>query len=293
MSVQVDVQKIPMMWINLNRQKRRRARMEWAIQNGGWNAHRVKAVDTNDSNQNFLPIANFLKGGSSLPGIYRNDEAEPKRCTSRAELACLASWKRLIINAKKITSPSGWFLLMEDDLGASLAKPEAWAHSLTELIEFCPSRTLAVQLAPTNASLKQDLAAIWTQSRGRCLAISKENVRSHGNGAVLLHQRALDFLDDPLLSLCNTWKKNWHPLFHPWKIRPVADKWLYGALPPGSCQVATYPHFCLEAEDSGLHPEHVEAFHLPSRLMTMRIWNQDQRQDLVDAQKIWDSITGY
>ena len=40
-------------------------------------AQRVKAVDTNDSNELF-PIANFLKSGSRLPGIYRNDELNPK-----------------------------------------------------------------------------------------------------------------------------------------------------------------------------------------------------------------------
>ena len=83
---------------------------------------------------------------------------------------------------------------------------------------------------------------------------------------------------------------NWHPLVHPWRIRPVADKWIYGALPKGSCQVATYPHFCLEAEDSDLHSEHVELFHKPSREITLKIWKDDQRDILLNAQKAWDNV---
>ena len=33
----------------------------------------------------------------------------------------------------------------------------------------------------------------------------------------------------------------------------------YTAHCPGSCQVATYPHFCLEAEDL-LHVKHVQSY---------------------------------
>ena len=286
----LDTEQIPLLWINLNRAKKRCARMDWALQQGGWEAQRLNAIDATDRRQRLLPLPNLFHAGAQLPGLYLSEEAQPKRLTTRAELACLASWKRALVQAKKMDSPSGWVLLMEDDLGASLAAPEAWAHSLVDLIEFCPEQTLAIQLAPISATVRQQLAVKWQKSQGRCLAVSKETVRSHGNGAVLLNQRALNLLIDPLLWLSNSWKNNWHPLMHPWRIRPVADKWIYGALPPGSCQVATYPHFCLEAEDSALHLEHVNAYHKPSRDITLCIWKRDNRQKLLECQQSWDKI---
>ena len=285
-----DNEQIPLLWINLNRSTKRRARMEWALKNGGWKSHRFIAIDAEDKNQHFLALPNLLKGGTRLPGLYRIDEAKKRRLTSRSELACLASWKHLLLSAEKVTTPSDWLLLMEDDLGASLAKPEAWAHSLLELIEYCPRQTLAIQLAPISATVRHQLAADWQKSQGKCLAVAKEGVRSHGNGAILIHKRALNLLIDPLLLISNFCKKNWHTMLHPWRIRPVADKWFYGTLPPGSCQVATYPHFCLDAEDSTLHDEHVEAFHKPSRNITMNIWRDHNRMRLIEAQQTWDSI---
>jgi hypothetical protein len=286
-----DPQQIPLLWINLNRAPQRRARMEWAIQQGGWMAHRLEAVDARDRRQRLLALPNLLKGGTELPGLIRSQEAEPQRRTSRAELACLASWKRLLVAATCVTSASGWLLLMEDDLGASLAAPQAWAHPLQELIEHCPSQTLAIQLAPISASARLQLAALWQQSKGRCLCVAKEMIRSHGNGAVLVHQQALPLLIDPWLTFSARHMDRWHLLLHPWRIRPVADKWLYGALPPGSCQVATYPHFCLEAQDSSLHQDHVQAFHQPSRDVTLQIWQEDHRDQLIAAQRQWDLIT--
>ena len=100
-------------------------------------------------------------------------------------------------------------------------------------------------------------------------------------------------LIDPLIRLAKFLSSNWHPLVHPLKIRAVADKWIYGALPAGSCQVATYPHFCLEAEDSALHNEHVQAFHKPSRDTTIKIWHRDKRLRLLEALESWDQIRGY
>jgi len=287
----MDPQHIPLLWINLNRATRRRARMEWALDRGGWRAHRLTAVDADDSHQRLIPLPNPLQAGTPLPGLYRREEEQPQRRTSRAELACLASWKRLLLKATKINSPSGWLLMMEDDLGASLAAPEAWAHSLPDLIESCPSPTLAIQLAPINSQVREQLAAQWHHTQGQCLSVAKETVRSHGNGAVLLHQRALPRLIDPLLRFSASRTSHWHPLVHPWRIRPVADKWIYGALPPGRCRVATYPHFCLEAQDSSLHHEHVQAFHQPSRDITLAIWRRDQRDGLLEAQQAWDQIT--
>ena len=262
--------------------------MLWAIERGGWNSHRLNAIDCNNKEQHLFSVPNLLKRGTRLPGIYRTDEVNPKRVTSRAELACLASWKQSLIQIREIRSPSGWHLLMEDDVGASLAAPEDWAHSLLELIDFCPNRTLAIQLAPISAFA--DSLQRSGISNGRYLAVAKEKIRSHGNGAVLLNQWALKLLIDPFLRLSSTYASHWHPLVHPWCIRPVADKWIYGSLPPGTCQVATYPHFCLEASSSTLHEDHINEFHKPSREITIEIWKEDQRNKLIQAQQTWENF---
>ena len=156
-----DAEQIPLLWINLRRANRRRARMDWALKQGEWNAHRLNAIDAEDRHEHFWPISNFLKAGTRIPGIYINDETEPKRITSRAELACLASWKHALMKAKQIKSRSGWVLIMEDDLGASLAEPNAWRHSLIELIKYCPMHTLVIQLAPISATVRSQLAQKW------------------------------------------------------------------------------------------------------------------------------------
>lgn len=286
-----DQGRIPLLWINLDRACRRRERMAWAIRQGGWQAERLPAVDARDPRQRLLPWPNPWRAGTALPGLRRQQEPQPWRRTSRAELACLASWKRLILRAAATPSPSGWWLLMEDDLGACLAAADGWAHSLSDLIESCPPRTLAIQLAPISGTVRQDLHQRWLASGGRCLSWPKEEVRSHGNGAVLLHRLAIPLLVGPLERLCAQRAACWHPLSHPWQIRPVADKWLYGALPAGSCRVATYPHFCLEAADSSLHHQHVEAYHRPSREITLDLWQHDERLKLLAAQRQWDSIS--
>lgn len=265
--------------------------MLWAISQGGWQASRLSAVNAKNPKNRFLPLANPLHKGTDLPGLLRSQEAVAKRRTSRAELACLASWKRLLLLAEATATKSGWLLLMEDDVGASLASPQAWAHSLLDLISSCPSQTLAIQLAPINANVRRQLAERWKGSQGRCLSVAKEDIRSHGNGAVLIHQKALPLLLDPLLKLCTKHASQWHPLTHPWSIRPVADKWLYGALPARTCRVATYPHFCLEGEDSSLHQQHVNDYHRPSREITLEIWRNDHRQELLAAQETWDMIS--
>ena len=285
-----DAQRIPLLWINLDRAPQRHARMAWAIRQGGWQAQRLAAVDGLDRHQRLLPWPNPLRAGTPLPGLRRLQEPQPWRRSSRAELACLASWKRLLLLAAATPSPSGWLLLMEDDLGACLADPAGWAHALSELIASCPPHTLAIQLAPISASVRQELHQRWRSSGGRCLCWPKEDVRSHGNGAVLLHRRAIPQLVGPLEQLCAQRAAQWHPLSHPWQIRPVADKWLYAALPAGSCQVATYPHFCLEAADSSLHQEHVAAYHRPSREITLELWRRDGRHHLLAAQRQWDCI---
>ena len=138
--------------------------------------------------------------------------------------------------------------------------------------------------------MRQELYKEWRESNGKCLAISKERVRSHGNGAVLLHKKAVEQLIDPLLKISQRYLRNVHPLFHPWRIRPVADKWIYGALPRGTCRVATYQQFCLDATESSLHQEHVNDFHIPSRNITLDIWKRDNMEELLAAQQIWEQI---
>ena len=290
MSCSVDPELIPILWINLDRAHLRRTRMEWALHTGGWCAHRLTAVDSSNQNQLLLPIPSLYPPPTKFPGIYRVDEEYPSRRTSRAELACLASWKRLLVFASHVYAPLGWYLLMEDDLGSCLSVPCAWSHSLVDLIDKSPSNTLAIQLAPVSASARTTLHQIWSNSDGNCLCIPKESVRSHGNGAILLHQSAFKYLIDYLLIFCSSFLPNIHPLFHPLHVRPVADKWIYAALPPGSCQVSTYPHFCLDATDSSLHADHVNSYHKPSRELTLDLWGRDERHLLLDAQSKWDNI---
>ena len=107
MTACLDAEQIPLLWINLNRAKKRRARMDWALQQGGWKAHRLNAIDATDRRQHLLPLPNLFQAGTPLPGLYLSEEAQPKRITRRAELACLASWKRALVHAKQINSPSG------------------------------------------------------------------------------------------------------------------------------------------------------------------------------------------
>jgi len=289
-SSSVDPELIPILWINLNSAHLRRARMEWALQTGGWHSHRFTAVDSSNHNQLFFPIPSFFRRGTKYPGIYRSDEKYPSRRTTRAELACLASWKRLLVLASRVHAPIGWYLLMEDDLGSCLSVPHAWSYSLVDLIDKSPSSTLAIQLAPVSASARKNLYQIWSLSDGHCLSVPKEGIRSHGNGAILLHHTAFKFLIDHFLILCSSVLPNFHPLFYPFRVRPVADKWIYAALPPGSCQVSTYPHFCLDAEDSSLHSDHVHLFHRPSRDLTLDLWRQDERYPLLHAQSLWEQI---
>ena len=275
-----DTENIPLVWINLKRETKRRQRMKWAITQGGWNDHRF----------NFVALPNIFKGGSEYTGIYKRTELEPSRRTSRKELACLTSWKLALSKAKEIQTSSGWILLMEDDVGSSLATPESWAHTLIDIIEYCPENTMAIQLAPISAIAKKELFRIWKESKGECLAINKKKVRSHGNGAILIRQTAIKYLTDPFLKISRCLTKDKLLLVHPWKIRAVADKWLYGSLPEESCQVATYPHFCLDAENSSVHKDHVNEFHKPSREITIGIWKNDNRKDLIKSQEKWDAI---
>ena len=265
--------------------------MNWALNSGDWRSFRFNAISANHSHNSFFTVPNLLNPGTPLPGLYRSDEIDPQRLTTRSELACLASWKLLLLTASSIYSSSGWYLLMEDDLGSSLSCPESWVHSLSDLISFCPSNTLAIQLAPISATVRLELFRQWYSSNGNCLAVPKASVRSHGNGAILLHQNAIKMLIDPLLSFVKRFSDDIIPMLHPWRIRPVADKWLYGSLPEGSCQVATFPHFCLDASDSSIHSHHIHNFHQPSRDITINIWRQASCYQLLDRLSDWDNIS--
>ena len=113
-----DAENFPLLWINLNRAKKRRNRMEWAIKEGKWEAKRLEAIDAKDQQQILFSMPNLLKGGTNIPGIYKNSEADPMRHTSRAELACLASWKKMLMLARQTKTLSGWLLLLEMIFGA-------------------------------------------------------------------------------------------------------------------------------------------------------------------------------
>ena len=146
---------------------------------------------------------------------------------------------------------------------------------------------MAIQLAPINGGVRQTLYERWKISDGRELVVTKEEVRSHGNGAVLLHQEAVPLLSRRIGRWIEHFFPKQHLLGHPRNVRPVADKWLYASLPPGSCWVSTFPLFCLEAETSSLHQEHVTSFHQASRGMTLKLWREGGHQALLDAYQLW------
>ena len=79
---------IPLLWINLDRAPQRRARMAWAIRQGGWQAQRLRAVDGQDPRQRLLPWPNPLLPGTTLPGLRRHQE--PSRGAAPAGPSSLA-----------------------------------------------------------------------------------------------------------------------------------------------------------------------------------------------------------
>lgn len=281
----------PVYWINLDRQPLRRQRMEWALESGGWSHFRWPAIDAKDTSINFLALARPLCKGNALPGLRRSEEANPQRRTSREELACLSSWQIMIEHLNLANSPSGWFLLMEDDVGSSLACPEAWHADLDQITAAAGPSALAIQLAPISCQARQKLHKRWQISQGHELLVPKRTIRSHGNGAVLLHQRAMPFLRRKVSQWLQQFNPHMHLLRHPWAVRPVADKWLYASLKAENIWVSTYPLFCLEAEDSDLHISHVSDFHAPSRDLTLKLWKLDGAQMLLDAFESWTTQT--
>ena len=280
------IQSYPIFWINLERQRKRCMRMEWALEMGGWNHTRWDAIDAQDNRKIFISLERLWQYSNDLPGVRRSLEFDPKRLTTRAELACLASWQTLIEHLENINSASGWFLLMEDDVGSSLCCPQDWPFSLKQLTESS-GNALIIQLAPINARTKSDLHKKWLSSQGKILSVPKGKIKSHGNGAILLHQEAIPFLKRHFGRMLQKIFRNFHLLGHPRNVRPVADKWLYASLPEERCWVCTYPLFCLEAEDSSLHKDHVHQFHMPSRDITLQTWESDGADTLLTCFEEW------
>lgn len=280
-------QDFPLFWINLNRDIDRRTKMELALAKGQWSAKRWPATDGMNKANVFASYQRPWQKSSAFPGLLRTMEAESSRCTTRMELACLTSWQMLIENLLTKETRSGWYLLMEDDLGSSLSVPNHWPFTLNELVEQANDNVLAIQMAPINGRVRHELYGLWKSSRGDQLLVPKTTVRSHGNGALLLNQKAIPLLSRRLGRWIERLMPNIHLLGHPRDVRPVADKWLYASLPLDSCWVSTFPIFCLEARTSSLHQEHVHTFHQASRRVTLDLWNSGGHQALIDAEKDW------
>ena len=179
---------------------------------------------------------------------------------------------------------------MEDDVGSSLAAHKHWPFSLTDIISQASENVLAIQLAPINGKAKEYLYKEWKDSCGEKLIVSKTKIKAHGNGAVLLNERAIPILSRNLGRLIENISPSIHLIPHPHQVRPVADKWLYGLLPKNSCWVSTFPLFCLDAKSSYLHKEHVKTFHQASKNVTLQIWEKENCNNLINAQKKWCSI---
>jgi GR25 family glycosyltransferase involved in LPS biosynthesis len=295
-----DKIRIPVLWINLARAKRLKKCMEWALAEGSWTNHRFDAIDAGQIKHRFIPLPNKHKTGNVFPGALRSGEPDSARKTTRPELACLASWQHAIDSAFALMDnyKTRHVLIMEDDVGSSLAVPEAWPFSLTELTKaadrVAQKRGIPwslLQLAPINAKTREALRKKWDQNDPESWLVPKEETRSHGNGAVLVNKNAFEFLSGKFRAIINTIIPKLHLLTYPRNIRPVADKWIYASVPQGSVYVLTYPLFCLEARDSELHHDHVENFHRPSREITLQIWKADGYTSLLDAYKKWEQIT--
>ena len=115
-----------------------------------------------------------------------------------------------------------------------------------QLVKSINKSALVVQLAPISSNARIQLHSYYTNTNGEKLAIPKMNVKSHGNGAVLINGRALPFLQRHLGKWIHNRWRHIHLLSHPHATRPVADKWLYACIPANRCWVCTYPIFCLE-----------------------------------------------
>ena len=285
-----SLQTIPVYWINLERDIKRRKRMAYALDTGKWKSKRWEATDGRNHQEKLLSFERFWQKPSEFPGGLRSKEADPIRRTTKSELACLCSWQRLIESLQHEKSPNDWFLLMEDDVGSSLAVPNHWPFNLDELIKEAGEEALAIQMAPINGQTRRALFQVWIESGQRQLLAPKAKVRSHGNGAILLNQKALALLRRRVGCWIENFFTNTHILGHPRQIRPVADKWLYASLPIEKCWVITFPLFILEAETSSLHKDHVNSFHLASRKITLDIWGSNKYYHLIEADKRWRSI---
>lgn len=292
--------RIPVLWINLGRAKRLKKCMEWALAEGKWANHRFDAIDANQPSHRFVALPGMHKTGSIFPGALRKGEPNPSQKTNRPELACLASWQYAVNKAFALMARYNCrhVLIMEDDVGSSLAVPGSWPFGLTELTaaadRLAQKRGIPwslLQLAPINANARNSLRKKWKKNDPESWLAPKEEIRSHGNGAVLVNKNAIDYLTVNLNPKISKLLPNFHFLPYPRKIRPVADKWIYASVPQGSVYVLTYPLFCLEARYSGLHHEHVENFHLPSREVTLQIWKADGYSRLLEAYEKWKQIT--
>lgn len=255
--------------------------MAKVLENGFWTSERWEATDAKDFRNKFLALTKFWYRGSYMPGLHIREEENPHRLTTRSELACLCSWQLLVEKLKNIETKSGWFLLMEDDLGSSLASPHMWPFDFDQLIDQAGTDSLIIQLAPINGRVRNELFNKWLSSGKINLVSNKLLVKTHGNGAILLNKKAVPHLSRCIGGFLQKIFNNIHILEIPRSIRPVADKWIYASLPAESCFVLNFPIFCLDAETSSLHNSHVKSFHNASKQATLKIWNQNSYDYLV------------
>ena len=263
---------IAVFWINLARAGRLGRCMVNALEFGGWEHERFDAIDGQDARHSFIPVPHLFRHGSLYPGVARSGEPRPFRRTTRPELACLASWQKVIKYAGRAVQhlKGDLFLFMEDDAGSSLAVPDAWPFTLEDVARQADRHArksgtpwTMVQLAPINArSYGLGCLKNGRKAGGETVWFPRPSVRSHGNAGILLHRRAFRAPFTRATFHMDHWQQeaDLHVLAHPWAVRPVADKWIYSIVPRKSVYVLTYPLFCLEAKDSELHRSHVDSY---------------------------------
>lgn len=291
--------KPPVLWINLDRETQRAQRMHWALDAGQWEHERMPAIDGGCDNLWISSIPVPWRKGNRLPGIQRHQEITPARATSRAELACTASWLKALVRARSLMAAEGLeaIVIAEDDVGASFAVVDHWPFSTDELLDQLNRESKQqgtpwglVQLAPINCKSRRHLHQIWLNSKGRQLIWPRTSMASGGAGAVLVHRRAVNQFVGAAQRLINWLARPHQLLLRPAGVRAVADKWLYGSVPEASVYLLTFPLFCLDAKNSSIHEEHVLAYHEPSKALTLDLWQRHGHQILLQAQQHWDAL---
>ena len=77
------VENYPLHWINLERQRIRRKKMEWAISKGGWTAERWNAIDAKFQSNTFIVVPKLWQTAVNCQGY--SAMMKLSQCVKQAE----------------------------------------------------------------------------------------------------------------------------------------------------------------------------------------------------------------